>query len=381
MRIDTMTAAQAARMPEWTKKWLEIGLSTEPADFDAATEAALKAYKLCNLNPPMVILRMGSPYAATFGGIIAWAYLREFAKHAPIKVESQVESQVWSQVESQVRLHVESQVESQVRLHVESQVESQVLSQVESPVWSQVRAQVWSQVESQVRLHVESQVESQVLSQVESPVWSVIGNDRGGAFWASWCGYVTFMRDVLGWQDPALERFEIDEALTKSCGWVWWHENVLAISDRPESLHRDDQGRLHNTSGPSIRYRDGWSLWHHRGVLVPQRVIEQPETLTVPQIESEQNTEVRRVMIERYGQARFLRDSGAEVVNRDESGILYRKQRNCKRNGGIHMIDYAGPERAEFLKRRSAMGLALLFAADGLAWFALGLLVGWWIWR
>ena len=333
MRIDTMTAAQAARMPEWTKKWLEIGLSTEPADFDAATEAALKAYKLCNLNPPMVILRMGSPYAATFGGIIAWAYLREFAKHAPIKVESQVESQVWSQVESQVRLHVESQVESQV------------------------------------------------LSQVESPVWSVIGNDRGGAFWASWCGYVTFMRDVLGWQDPALERFEIDEALTKSCGWVWWHENVLAISDRPESLHRDDQGRLHNTSGPSIRYRDGWSLWHHRGVLVPQRVIEQPETLTVPQIESEQNTEVRRVMIERYGQARFLRDSGAEVVNRDESGILYRKQRNCKRNGGIHMIDYAGPERAEFLKRRSAMGLALLFAADGLAWFALGLLVGWWIWR
>ncbi len=48
------------------------------------------------------------------------------------------------------------------------------------------------------------------------------------------------------------------------------------------------------------------------------------------------------------------------------------------------MTDYAGPERAEFLgrgKRRSAMGLALLFAADGLAWFALGLLVGWWIWR
>ena len=47
------------------------------------------------------------------------------------------------------------------------------------------------------------------------------------------------------------------------------------------------------------------------------------------------------------------------------------------------MTDYASPERAEFLKRgkrRSAMGLALLFAADGLAWFALGLLAGWLIW-
>ena len=49
------------------------------------------------------------------------------------------------------------------------------------------------------------------------------------------------------------------------------------------------------------------------------------------------------------------------------------------------MTDYAGPERAGFLKRcgkrRSAMGLALLFAADGLAWFALGILAGWLIWR
>jgi len=150
-------------------------------------------------------------------------------------------------------------------------------------------------------------------------------NDRGGAFWASWCAYVSFMRDVLGWQDPVIEKFEIDEQLTRSCGWVWWHENVLAISDRPESLHRDNQGRLHNLAGPSIRYRDGWSLWHHHGVLVPQRVIEQPETLTVPQIESEQNSEVRRVMLERFGQERFLRDSGAELVHEDECGKLYRK--------------------------------------------------------
>jgi len=122
------------------------------------------------------------------------------------------------------------------------------------------------------------------------------------------------------------ERFEIDEQLTKSCGWVWWHENVLAISDRPAVLHRDARGRLHCETGPSIAYRDGWALHHWHGVLVPARVIEQPETLTVPQIESEQNAEVRRVMLERFGSARFLRESGAQLVHQDECGILYRKE-------------------------------------------------------
>ena len=68
MRIDTMTAEQAARMPEFAQRWIDIGLSTKPVDFDRATAAALRAYELCNLDRPMIVLRMQSPYGATLGG-------------------------------------------------------------------------------------------------------------------------------------------------------------------------------------------------------------------------------------------------------------------------------------------------------------------------
>jgi uncharacterized protein DUF6745 len=398
-RIDSITAEQAARFPEWVDKYIQLGLSTEPADFEAATAAALRAYELCNLGKPMVVLRLSSPFAATVGGCIAWAMLRELAgakvesqvrsqvgsqvgSQVRSQVESQVESQVWSQVESQVWSQVESQVGSQVGSQVwsqvgsqvGSQVRSQVESQVESQVWSQVRSQVesqvgsqvgsqvWSQVGSQVRSQVESQVESQVWSQVRSQVesqvgsqvgsqvrsqvgsqvwsqvgsqvrsqvgsqvWSAVSNDRGGAFWASWIAYIAFMRDVLGWEDPALDRFTIDEQLASSCGWVWWHENVLAISDRPSIIHRDAQGRLHCTDGPAIAYRDGWAIHSVHGVVVPADVIEDPSSVTVARISDEHNAEVRRVMIERYGASRYLMDSGAAVVHRDPVGILYRKE-------------------------------------------------------
>jgi hypothetical protein len=235
---------------------------------------------------------------------------------------SQVWSQVWSQVESQVGSQVLSQVESQVLSQVWAQVESQVLSQVESQVWSQV----WSQVESQVG--------SQVRAQVRAQVGAASHNSYHGAFWASWGAYVSFLRDVAGWDNPILKRFAIDEDLIRSCGWVWWHENVLAISDRPHVINRDSEGRLHCESGPSIAYRDGWSLWHVHGVPVPQYVIERPAEISVAHIDGEQNAEVRRIMIERYkrgstpsGAAAWMLDAGGRRVDHDERyGTLWRRE-------------------------------------------------------
>jgi hypothetical protein len=59
---------------------------------------------------------------------------------------------------------------------------------------------------------------------------------------------------------------------------------------------------------------------------VSEDVILQPEKLTVARIDGENNAEVRRVMLERYGEARYLQDSGAKPVHRDRCGVLYRKE-------------------------------------------------------
>lgn len=107
---------------------------------------------------------------------------------------------------------------------------------------------------------------------------------------------------------------------------LWWHENVLAISDRPAVINRDSRGRLHCEDGPAIAYRDGWKLYYVHGVHMPEDIIESSESLTVERIASETNAEVRRVMIERYDAARYLLDSGAHQVQRDDYGVLYRKE-------------------------------------------------------
>ena len=319
-KIKRITKVQAARFGEWAEKWIAIGLSTEPADFDRATAAAFRVYKAANLNRPMVTLRVGSPYAATLSGALAWAMLREIFGNK--KITKQVQSQVRSQVQSQVG----------------SQVRSQVWSQVWSQVGSQVRSQVWSQVGSQVR--------SQVRSQVESQIWSVPANSYHGALWASWSAYVSFIRDVLGWDDPILERFVIDEDLICSCGWVWWHENVLVISDRPELIRRDDQGRLHCEDGPAIAYRDGWVLHAWRGAVVPAEWIESPRSLAPSIALKWENIEQRRAACEILGWDKIIKSLKPKVINTNPDPMI----------GELLEVDLPDSGKERFLRVRCATG-------------------------
>src|SRR5205085_1038654 len=69
---------------------------------------------------------------------------------------------------------------------------------------------------------------------------------------------------------------------------------------------------------------EDFHFWH--GVLVPEFVVERPESITLRHIEEEANVEVRRVLIERYGQARFLADGGAKELHRDDFGVLFAKE-------------------------------------------------------
>ena len=75
-----------------------------------------------------------------------------------------------------------------------------------------------------------------------------------------------------------------------------------------------------------MQFHDGWRIYVWHGVVVPPDVIEQPAAITPERIEAEGNLEMRRVLLERYGEERFLEETGAEVINTDSCGVLYRKR-------------------------------------------------------
>ena len=109
-------------------------------------------------------------------------------------------------------------------------------------------------------------------------------------------------------------------AWCRSCPFVSGSEAAVVVSDNPMEIHWLED-RLHNESGPAVEWGDGWSLWSIDGISVDKQIVMQPETQSVEQIDSEHNADIRSIRIERFGWARYLKESGAEVVDERKNDI------------------------------------------------------------
>lgn len=155
-------------------------------------------------------------------------------------------------------------------------------------------------------------------------------NDEfSGVFWGQfevgWLAFYDFMYNVVGLKEEVKELIPLMEA-SKHIGCMIPFDEVCIVSRRFTAINRDDRGRLHNLNGPAMAYPDGWKDYSIHGVNVAEYVIERPWEITVDDINSERNVEVRRVKLDKFGQQRYIEESGLKAEHQDDFGILYRKQ-------------------------------------------------------
>lgn len=203
-----------------------------------------------------------------------------------------------------------------------------VFVRVQSPIVLAFAASIAAYVISSLRQkdkNSKKAVDSAVGSAVHSAVRSNWHNYIGGQFWVSWQGFLAFLRDVcdLQFNSDIWDREKAyADAQASAC---WWrpHKDFVMVCNRPEFIKRDEQGRLHSDRSMSIRFRDGWGLYHWHGVEVSAQIILKPYELTATQALGEQNAEVRRVIIERIGMERFLSEAGAISIHKHDMGELF----------------------------------------------------------
>ncbi|QMU78707.1 hypothetical protein GXW83_26365 [Streptacidiphilus sp. PB12-B1b] len=128
------------------------------------------------------------------------------------------------------------------------------------------------------------------------------------------------------WLSALAEAPELDglARTAAAAGWWWPYRDVVLLTERPIALHQDEPGRLHCADGPALAFPDGFALHAWRGMPVPAGFLDRLAALTAADIRTEANAELRRVMLEYYGYERYLAESGATPVHRDETGVLWR---------------------------------------------------------
>ena len=173
---------------------------------------------------------------------------------------------------------------------------------------SQLRSQLYSQLDSQL----ESQLGSQLYSQLGSQPWYI------GLWWRAWSGWYQGAQ-VLGVKfDDTLLNLFVDWNEMASC-WCAY-KGLCVVSRNPTDVHWADR-ELNNASGPAVLYADGWSHFAINGVAVDEQIVMRPESQTIMQIAKEENEEVKRIRIERYGWGRYIKDVKAKVVDQRRNDI------------------------------------------------------------
>jgi hypothetical protein len=145
---------------------------------------------------------------------------------------------------------------------------------------------------------------------------------NSGNMWSGYPAWLSFFRHVVG-LPLDYSKWDAYETLAE-IGPRFMHAEFCLVSARPVVLLKDEQHRPHCDDGPFCRWADGVALYAWQGVYTPAWVIEHPERITAAAIAAEQNAEVRRVMLAKMGEDRFVADGGAALVHRDGAGTLYR---------------------------------------------------------
>jgi hypothetical protein len=284
-RLYSLTEAQRAKLSEWAQQWIAIGLSTEPADRPTFEHAVRTLYLEQGRNAPSKVIWTGSPLAVD----LVMMHLTANADTPEFDL-SFLPRCVAEHVRELVQVETGSRVVRGTLMKLEDMTTSRRY------FYGPFHAGGW---------------------------WTLSG--RCAARYGS-PATVSFLQDVCGIKLPAREA-KLGRALqdiAKSAGCWLGADNCVVVSERPQAIRRDQRGRLHAENAPALIFRDGsaFAFWH--GVHMPLDVILDHSTLTLERILKEPNAEVARVMVSLCGEARFLRDVGAEVVHQDDFGTLYR---------------------------------------------------------
>ncbi|MCP2335684.1 DUF6745 domain-containing protein [Actinomadura rupiterrae] len=277
--------------------WESAAFATGPGDRARAEAGITAAYEAAGLDAPQRFLWVESPAQGALAAAVL-AGNAEVLREAGIEVPD-VPSDAGASVRDAVRTRPWEAARAEAHERLGNREWARSWSRTAAPLWDKVQ-----QVVVRIRQAV-GDLAREDGSRAESVLRTATLDAVLGQHDAPWLAQF----DALGTPPPGLAE------AARNAGWWWPYERLVIVSERPSELHRDEPGRLHRGDGPALAFPDGLALHAWRGMPIPDGFIASLTRL---------NAELRRVMLEVYGYDRYLEETGAKPLHRDETGVLWR---------------------------------------------------------
>jgi hypothetical protein len=234
------------------------------------------------------------------------------------------------------------------------------LRTLEADLWSQLdaaaphlRSQLKAMLETPIRTAlrglgnaIEAQLRSQLLSHEHDPIQASL-----------WVSLVDFLLTSQGfYASAAIFDFasqelgiELDSAklqlylnYIQHVGWVYGFINATFLCDRP-TVHWNDQRQIHASAKPAIEFTDGFCIYAYLGMRIPEKYGKvYPEHWESQWLLSENNVELRRVLIQGIGYARICQELGTVELDSWREYTLLRINANLD-SEPVHLLKMICP--------------------------------------
>lgn len=295
-KITSLTPEQEAMIPVIRDKWIAIGTSCESIDIPKALEAVKLMYECAGIQAPSTqeICFVRSPLE----GLVAWAAYQMRHDHPSLEL-----SHCWAWAEKEIINSYETYEASLANLLIRKPDLKPKRNTRKRDVVSPLDElkEAW--------LGVKPNLKDQIYN-------FVYGQHEAG-----WLSFYDYFRDACGLVEETKQLAGL-WALAQNTGWCLPYDEVCIVSDRHNILRRDERGRLHNTDNLAVGFPDGWGVYAWHGVRVAKEIITDP--ITFEQVNGERNAEVKRVMIEKWGEENYIKALGSKPTHVDEFGKFYR---------------------------------------------------------
>ena len=321
--IKELTLEQEKLIPVYQEKYKQAALCTEPIDRQKAADAVKAAYGEIGRKEPEIRF-FDSPYSAlTF---ILSSQGEKLRKSLGIKLGRSLANYLDRQLNTYLS--------------------GQLIEPLKPLPWWVLLLHRRHQLINQLELHLKKQSKSKLKRQVSSKLNNCVPVDERTIKSIS-CQFLIEVREC----DYNQTSWKIFKMMAENCGWIFPYENVCLICDRPTKISVDSEMRLHAEAEPALQFADGYELYSHHGVTLPEKYGKiHPEHWQAKWILEEENAEVRRALIQGIGYTRICQELQAVELDTwqdyhllkidDNLDIepIYMLKMTCPSTGFIHAL-------------------------------------------
>lgn len=314
-----VTPEELVQMKKISEKWIRTAYRTEPIDNDKITVAIKKLYEVSGLKEPRVVIVPSPLVMALAYGLSATIW--QLRRRKNIATRDATDYATDYATDTATDTTTNTATNNATNTKTDTATWNATSNATEKATQNLIDNYSWFSVMA------EQLVGKDNISLVMDNVKKWYINYQGGNMWASSCSYYEACREVLKLTKlDCWDKYQAWEDCAKEGGFRVMHEEFCLVCDFPEKLQATPDGVPHCESGPSHKWRDGFSIYHLNGVKVPAWVVETPaEEIPIKLALEEKNTDVQREIIRKIGAERMLKESNAKILDEfiDKTGFKY----------------------------------------------------------